>query len=252
MQRLFKAGLIVGVFMGLVSCAQDVREDSIVWDHEWKQDIYNLLFTNIDDIDHVRYWVKREPEYVDGSPHQNACIEVAVPAISSKYYLANINTYAFNEVKSCQGDYWLHSNLVSATTEKAFSAELWKSDSGVLIHHTNQDHVRLVFQSLFLVNESVLTPEGKNILIRMIEELRGQPVESLRVYGVADSSGSYSSNRRLANARANSVKYYLQTEGMGDTPIMLRGSVENGLPTATQRISQRRFIIEIKFNYDEK
>jgi hypothetical protein len=48
------------------------------------------------------------------------------------------------------------------------------------------------------------------------------------------------------------VKYFLQTEGMGDTPILLRGSVENGLPTAEQRITQRRFMIEMKFNYDEK
>ncbi len=247
MQKRFKISLTLGMLLGVVACGSNVRQDSIVWDHLWKQDIYNLLYSNIDNIDHVRYWVKREPEYVADSPHQLACIEVALPAISNKYYLANINTYAFDEVKSCLGDYWFHSNLVHVTTEKAFSSELWQSDSGVMIQQTHDGHLRLVFQSLFLVNESTLTVEGKNILIAMIEELRGRPVQSLLVYGVADSSGTYSRNRRLANARANSVKYFLQMEGMRDTPIMLRGSVENGLPSVAERVLQRRFIIEMKF-----
>ncbi|MBS0044802.1 OmpA family protein [Shewanella sp. M16] len=281
------------VMFGLTSCAQGVREDSIIWDHEWKHDIYNLLFAEVDDIDHMRYWVKRKPEYVDGSPHQNACIEVSVSSNPSRYYLANLHTYSLSEVKDCDADYSRYSNLVDAIFENTLAGqgsstaaatdgrqsmtgdilnsaygEAWISDDGeswILDNSTScasdkrfdncrtqPKHLRLVFQGLFLVNESVLTQEGKNMLVHMIENLRGKPVESILIYGIADSSGDYATNRRLADARANSVKCFLRTEGMGDMPILLRGSVENGLPTAEQRITQRRFMIEMKFNYDEK
>lgn len=290
MQKMGKTWLLIGVMLGLSSCAHNVREDSIIWDHEWKQDIYNLLFSEVDDIDHMRYWVKRKPEYVDGSPHQTACIEVSVPSHPSRHYLANLHTYALSEVNNCEADYWRYSNLVAAIggnaligqgstaadgrqsmdgdNLKSADGESWISDDGVSwildnnaaclaansveFCRTRLKHLRLVFQGLFLVNESALTPEGKNMLVRMIENLRGKPVESILVYGIADSSGTYATNRRLADARANSVKYFLQTEGMGDTPILLRGSVENGLPSAEQRMTQRRFMIEMKFNYDEK
>ncbi len=266
MQKIGKTWLLIGMMLGLTSCAHNVREDSIIWDHEWKQDIYNLLFAEIDDIDHMRYWVKRKPEYVDGSPHQTACIEVSVPSHPSRQYLANLHTYALSEVKNCEADYWRYSNLVGAMSGNTLArlgdstaaaadmqqstggdnlnsadGESWISDDGeswILdnsgscasdkrsdkrfdICRTQSKHLRLVFQGLFLVNESALTPEGKNMLVRMIENLRGKPVESVLVYGIADSSGAYATNRRLADARANSVKYFLQTEGMGDTPILL-------------------------------
>ncbi len=293
MQKKGKFWLLIGAMLGLTSCAHNVREDSIIWDHEWKQDIYNLLFAEVDDIDHMHYWVKRKPEYFDGSPHQTACIEVSVSAHPSRHYLANLHTYVLSEVKNCEADYWHYSNFVGAMSRNTLAGqgsstaaatdrqqsmggellnstngESWISDDGVSwiladstacaaangvdFCRTRSKHQRLVFQGLFLVNESALTPSGKNMLVRMMENLRGQPVESLLVYGIADSSGPYATNRRLADARANSVKYFLQTEGMGDTPILLRGSVENGLPTAEQRVTQRRFMIEMKFNYDEK
>lgn len=283
MQKMFRNWLWIGVIVGLTSCAQNVKDDSIIWDHEWKKDIYNLLFSEIDDVDHLRYWVKRIPEYVDGSPHQTTCIEVSTPSHPSRLYLANLHTYALSEVSSCQGDYWLYSNLINvvkgnkfsgsdrstvADTGRSIAGDRWSSDDGKYwivddqsscaldnisdICRTQSKHVRLVLNELFMVNESALTPDGRNMLVRMIEDLRGKPIESILVYGIADSSGAYESNRHLADARAKSVKYFLQTEGMRDTPIFLRGSVENGLPTAEQRITQRRFMIEMKFNYDEK
>ncbi|AVI68760.1 flagellar motor protein MotB [Shewanella sp. WE21] len=288
---MFRCSIFIFIITGLVACVHNVRDDSIIWDHEWKQDIYNLLFAEIDDVNHMRYWVKRAPEYIDGSPHQTACIEVSLPSQLSRHYLVNLHTYFLSQVKNCEADYWRYSNLVGVAVGPTLVGqggaiiedsrqsnvvdnfnsgygESWISEDGeswILGNSvssaldnrfdlcvTQSKHLRLVFQELFLVNESVLTPQGKNMLLRMIENLRGKPVESILVYGIADSSGSYVANRRLADARANSVKYFLQTEGLGDTPILLRGSVENGLPTAEQRISQRRFMIEMKFNYDEK
>jgi len=290
MQQISNNWFLIGVMFGLTSCAHNVRDDSIIWDHEWKQDIYHLLFAEVDDVDHMRYWVKSPPEYVDGSPHQTACIEVSVPSQPSRYYSVNLHTYGLSEVNNCVADYWRYSNLVGAMGRNAFVGqesvapdgrqsmgednlnpadwESWISDDGVSwildnnaaclaansaeFCRTRFKHFRLVFEGLFPVNEFALTPEGKNILVRMIENLRGKPVESILVYGIADSSGAYATNRRLADARANSVKYFLQTESMGDFPILLRSSVENSLPSAEQRMTQRRFMIEIKLNYDEK
>lgn len=283
MQKMIRNGLWIWAIVVLASCAQNVKDDSIIWDYEWKQDIYNLLFSEIDDVDHLRYWVKRKPEYADGSPHQTACIEVSTPSHPSRLYLANLHTYALSEVDRCQGDYGLYSNIISSVEVNKFSGidcstvvhagqslvnDRWSSDDGEYwvvddkslcalnnrfdIFRTQSKFVRLVFNELFMVNESALTSDGKNMLVRMIEELRGKPLESILVYGIADSSGAYESNRHLADARAKSVKYFLQTEGMGDTPIFIRGSVENGLATAEDRVTQRRFMIEMKFNYDEK
>ncbi len=239
--------------MTLISgCSNQIKDDNLILDYDWKPDVYNLVIANVADADNLRFWVRQAPEYAEGSPHHKACVEVAQPTEPNRFYIANLNTYGLTAVKSCEGDYLAVSNLVEPEKSQAFDGDQWRTIYGISKSKLGESNLLLKFENLFLVNEYRLTSEGRSTLIAMIAELQKWPLESVIVYGVADSSGAYSKNRTLADQRAKVVREFLIEEGLRNVPVTVRGSVENGLPTAQQRVNQRRFMIEVKLKSHEK
>ncbi|GLT17467.1 outer membrane protein [Vibrio zhanjiangensis] len=236
----------------LSGCSNQIRDDNLILDYDWKPDVYNLVMVEVADADNVQFWVRRAPEYAEGSPHHKACVEVAEPTEPNRFFIANLNTYGLTEVKSCEGDFSAASNLVSPKDSRAFGGDEWQNVYGVSTSVLDNSNLLLKFESLFPVNEYQLTNEGRATLFATIEELQKWPVESLTVYGVADSSGDYETNRFLADKRSKVTRDFLIEEGLRNVPIYIRGSVENGLSTPKQRVTQRRFMIEVKLKKYEK
>ncbi|MDF5344617.1 OmpA family protein [Vibrio parahaemolyticus] len=235
--------------MNLCACSTPaIRDTHSILDFEWEADVYNMMYATVGDVDNLRLWVRRPPSFAEGAPHQKACVEVGLPGKGNRFYLANLNTYGVLEVYSCEGDYAAFSNLVSPNHYRRFDKEAWLSVDGVSETSLDSGLYRFTFTSLFPVNEYELTEQGKVTLLNVVERARQWPVRHIRIYGVADSSGDYAHNQFLARARAQIVKDFLREEGVHQIPISLRGSVENGLPSAEERIAQRRFMIEMKLD----
>ncbi|MCF7505316.1 OmpA family protein [Vibrio sp. L3-7] len=252
MNNLNKISLpLVGMVM-LSACSNQVRDDNLLLDYDWKPDVYNLVIANVADADNMRFWVRRAPEYAEGSPHHRACVEVAQPTEANRFYIANLNTYGLTEVKSCNENYLAVNNLVEPERSQAFDGEQWRTVYGISKSELNHSSLLLKFENLFPVNEFSLTRKARNSLIAVLTEIQKWPVQSVTIYGVADSSGTYSTNRTLADQRAKVTREFLIEEGLRYVPVHIRGSVENGLDTAQQRVDQRRFMIEVKLKKHEK
>nr|WP_152432230.1 OmpA family protein [Vibrio aquimaris] len=236
----------------LGGCSNQIRDDNLVLDYDWKPDVYNLVLVEVADADNFQLWVRRAPEYTEGSAHHKACVEVAEPTEPNRFYIANLNTYGLTEVKSCEGDYTAANNIVAPNQNRGFGGDEWRDVYGVSTSLLDNSNLLLKFESLFPVNEYKLTREGRSTLLSTIEELQKWPLDSLTVYGVADSSGTYANNRELADKRARVTRDFLIEEGLRNVPIQVRGSVENGLSTSEQRVTQRRFMIEVKLKKYEK
>lgn len=244
-----KLRMTIASLMALNLCAcstSAIHDDHPILDYEWQPDIYNMVYSTVADVDSFQFWVRRNPSFIGGSPHLTACVEVAQPVESNRFYMANLNTYGVLEVYGCDGDYSAFSNIVSSRGSQRLDKEAWLTVDGVSTTQLDNGRYRFTFTDLFPVNEYQLTEQGKRTLQKVVVQTHKWQVTHIRIYGVADSSGGYSNNQSLANARAQVVKEFLREEGVHQTPISLRGSVENGLPSAEERISQRRFMIEMK------
>ncbi|CAB1261425.1 outer membrane protein [Vibrio cholerae] len=252
MQKNHKVSFILAGLLALTACSNQIRDDNLVLDYDWEPDVYNLVYSHVADADNLRFWVRRAPEYDEGSPHQRGCIEVAQPQSPNRFYIANLNTYGLIEVKNCDGDYSAFSNLIAPEKSRAFDVSAWQRSYGIVVTELDGAHWLLKFENLFVVNQYQLTVQGRHTLLAMLRELQTLPVESLLVYGVADSSGLYAKNQHLSDQRARVVREFLIEEGMRNIPIDIRASVENALPTAQERVAQRRFMIEVKLKNNEK
>ncbi|HGS4463038.1 TPA: OmpA family protein [Vibrio metschnikovii] len=252
MKRKYKSGFIFSSLLTLIACSNPIRDDNVVLDYDWEPDIYNLVYSHVADVDNLHFWVRRAPEYKDGSPHQRGCIEIAQPKMPNRFYIANLNSYGLTEVKSCEGDYSAFNNIIAPIQSRAFDMSVWSSNNRMTVTELDGAHWLLKFESLFVVNQYQLTDQGRHTLVRMVKELQTLPIESLLVYGVADSSGSYAVNRQLSDKRSQVVREFLVEEGMRNIPINTRGSVENARSTAQERVTQRRFMIEVKLKNNGK
>ncbi|HHL2502318.1 TPA: OmpA family protein [Yersinia enterocolitica] len=230
-------------------------------DMDWKQDIYNLVYTHVDDVDNLRFWVRHPPKYADGSPYQRACVEVKEASKPSKFYVANLNTYGFHEISDCDNSYLINTKSQTKSNIEVFTDKKWSGRSDISVHlngkveeNDSRDinalsdgiSIYLIFSDLFPVNQSNITDNGKVSLLSIISELTSSAVSEMTIYGIADSSGDYKTNKKLANDRANVVRQFLSDGGLNSMPILVRGSVENSESTAFKRIQQRRFMIEVK------
>lgn len=75
----------------------------------------------------------------------------------------------------------------------------------------------------FQLSKSTLTPGARNILSRVAQTLKDSPHFQLEIAGYTDSTGSASLNRKLSQARAESVKHYLQQHGVKPGRLKARG-----------------------------
>lgn len=248
------------------SCNNQIKDDHFFLDMDWKQDVYNIIYSHFDYIEDLEFWVREKPQYTNGSPYQRACVEVKLGINEPKFYIANLNFYSLTEAKNCSvlND---AAQIVGKDIkeERYFDNNQWQDKSNVFIsysgnnegnkldkalfgheYYTNEKHISIIFSALFPVNQSKLTEEGKETLLEVAKELSTIPVTEMTIYGIADSSGDYAQNRQLADNRAASVHQFMLGAGLKDTPIKVKGSVENHDSTASGRVQQRRFIIEVR------
>ena len=100
----------------------------------------------------------------------------------------------------------------------------------------------------FRSGSSALTPTSRPILDRVAEALVNNPTVKVEVGGHTDNSGSAATNRRLSQARANSVRAYLISKGVDGSRVSAVGygpdqpTVPNN--TAANRAANRR--VELK------
>lgn len=241
---------------------------------DWKKNLYNIIYAHFEFLDDINIIVMDGPKYINGSPFQKVCTEIKVGVNKVKYYVVNLDLYSLKEVNGCK---YLNDGKTDGVGDSLllygtgiydagiFDNEYWKGNKNILINYAknsdennsdrdflknninSQKYISLVFTDLFPVNESQLTQSGENILRQLLVELAKMPITKIVIYGIADSSGDYASNKQLADRRARSVQQFIYDTGLKNIPIKLKGSVENHENTASERVQQRRFIIEVGF-----
>jgi OOP family OmpA-OmpF porin len=107
---------------------------------------------------------------------------------------------------------------------------------------------------LFEFDKASLRPDGKAYLDKLAPTLENLPRgTSIRVTGHADSVGSKGYNQRLSEARARTVKNYLQAKGL-KTPVVSAGRGETqpaaSNATAAGRSLNRR--VEIRVDHQPR
>lgn len=250
-------------FCFLTTACTTYKPNDMFLDMEWQPDIYNMVFATVENHTNFQYWVRRPPEYFDGYTYLQACVEVAENRNPSRFYIANLDFYQLTPVHGCEGDYTVATNLLDhsaganqlATTHandhgagdgygQGGACGLMSSDGYQCFNTKNNIYIQ--FESLFPVYQTEMTIRGRDLLRRAMQELATLNVRKITIYGVADSSGKYILNKELAQNRALGVKRFIIENGLRDVPISVRGSVENGLPQASEREKQRRFMMEVQ------
>ncbi|MDA5490292.1 hypothetical protein [Yersinia kristensenii] len=161
--------------LSISGCSNQIKDSHILLDMDWKQDIYNLVYTHVDDVDNLYFWVRQPPKYIDGSPYQRACVEVKESFKPSKFYVANLNSYGFYEISDCDKSYFTDGKFESKKNVDIFTDKRWRgrsdiavqfshkggeNTSGVLNANSDGASIRLIFSDLFPVNRSEITDNG--------------------------------------------------------------------------------------------
>ncbi|EGJ71361.1 OmpA/MotB domain protein [Bacteroides coprosuis DSM 18011] len=78
--------------------------------------------------------------------------------------------------------------------------------------------VKVTFDSgiLFDFNSSTLSPASRSSLSQFADILRQDPTIDIAVFGKTDKVGTYDANMTVSNRRAQSVKSFLQSQGVND------------------------------------
>ncbi|PCH99513.1 MAG: cell envelope biogenesis protein OmpA [Alphaproteobacteria bacterium] len=88
---------------------------------------------------------------------------------------------------------------------------------------------------------------GLNVLDTVVQEVQSRNLQTIRVVGHTDTSGSAAYNARLANTRANKIKSELISRGISASSIITEGRGENELlvqtTDATREPANRRGVI---------
>jgi outer membrane protein OmpA-like peptidoglycan-associated protein len=87
---------------------------------------------------------------------------------------------------------------------------------------SNQGRVR-VYGILFDLNSSAIRPESKPVLDEVLKMLQGEPSWKLTIEGHTDSTGDAVFNQTLSLQRAESVKAYLVSCGIGADKLQTKG-----------------------------
>lgn len=76
---------------------------------------------------------------------------------------------------------------------------------------------------LFATGKSNIQPAAQAELDEFAKSLEQNPLTDVVIGGYTDNTGSMEANERVANARANSVKSYLEGKGVADSRIQAKG-----------------------------
>ena len=75
----------------------------------------------------------------------------------------------------------------------------------------------------FAVNSADITPEGKAVLANAVEFMEANPGVNVEIGGHTDSDGADASNLALSQDRADSVKAFLEGEGVDGARMTTKG-----------------------------
>lgn len=75
----------------------------------------------------------------------------------------------------------------------------------------------------FAIGKAELTANSRHILQKVVRTLMGNPKIQVEIRGHTDNTGSYQTNMRLSQQRANAVKIYLMNNGIDARRISTRG-----------------------------
>ena len=111
------------------------------------------------------------------------------------------------------------------------------------------ERITLSADVLFDFDKATIKPEGEHRLDELVEQLRGVSLDSVIATGHTDSIGTEKYNQGLSERRADSVKEYLISKGVGQNRIEAEGKGE-GQPvadnrTAAGRAQNRRVELEV-------
>lgn len=76
---------------------------------------------------------------------------------------------------------------------------------------------------LFATGKSNIQPSAQTELTEFAKSLEQNPLTNVVIGGFTDNTGSMEANERVANARANSVKSFLESKGIAGTRIQAKG-----------------------------
>ena len=94
-----------------------------------------------------------------------------------------------------------------------------------------------IAEAMYLVffdfDSTVVADGGLNVLDTVVQEIQSRNLQTVRIVGHTDTSGSDAYNARLANNRANAVKSELISRGISASSIITEGRGENELLVQT-------------------
>ena len=111
------------------------------------------------------------------------------------------------------------------------------------------EKVTLKGDTLFDFDKSVVKPEGKQVLDRLVDQARDLQLEVIVAVGHTDWVGTDAYNQKLSERRAAAVKAYLVSKGIAANKVYTEGKGEK-LPvadnkTADGRAKNRRVEVEV-------
>lgn len=135
----------------------------------------------------------------------------------------------------CKADFMTAMSEVEAAlpeivemVEEEFPAPVSMIDSNEPLNV--QEAMYLVF---FDFDSSSVNADGANVVDAVVDEIRSRNIQTIRVVGHTDTSGSDAYNARLANRRGESVKAALMQRGIPAMNVMVEGRGESELLVQT-------------------
>ena len=111
------------------------------------------------------------------------------------------------------------------------------------------EKVTLKGDTLFDFDKSVVKPEGKQVLDRLVDQARDLQLEVIVAIGHADWVGTEAYNQKLSERRAAAVKAYLVSKGIPANKVYTEGKGEKlhvaDNKTADGRAKNRRVEVEV-------
>lgn len=111
------------------------------------------------------------------------------------------------------------------------------------------EKVTFAAEALFDFDKSVVKPEGKTALDRLLAQLQGMNTEVMITVGHTDSIGTDAYNQKLSLRRAEAVKAYLVSRGVDTARVYTEGKGETqpvaDNATSAGRARNRRVTVEV-------
>ena len=105
------------------------------------------------------------------------------------------------------------------------------------------------FRGLFETGSAILTNKDHAELDKYVTFMKAKPTQKIMITGHTDSVGSEKSNQKLSEARAATVKTYLEVNGISSSRMSTMGSGETAPiadnSTTEGRAENRRVVIDL-------